>query len=607
MTVTDLYTWWAERCGVPRGWVEELPLEGRDGALAFTWPGLEVVKLCAPSGHGVKSWWEPPEAPLPYLWPPLPDYRPPVAVLLEHEDDATLASWILRLWPAASVHATVSIGQSLCRGVMRELHARGTQAVLLVPGAGEASARWAERWQEAARAAGLAVGLLDLVAKGALAPSLGERQLRDAWLRRPDQVVDALLTEVDALTAALANENCFRPYIGDSWAETNSVLVTAADLLSRPQASTVWLWHGYLPRGGVTLLSARAKQGKTTLVAHLVRAMLQGAPFLGLETALGSEEKVAVLSEEPEGLVADRLRSLGLETERLLLAFKHRCHGRPLLDLVGEAIEAAAALVVVDTMAAWTGIEDENSAPEMEAALRPIISLCQEKGASLLLLHHLRKSDGPEGTAHRGSGHLVAMTDVALELRRPEGNAPAGRRVLKALSRYQETPEELVIELDDGAYSAVGSRKDMGQRQAREALLAVLPGPSEAPIRFEDDQEGDQEGEESIMRRLADAGLKVKRTTLQRALAELVASGRVERLGGGTRGDPFVYRLAPENSFPPNSHPIMGGNNSEAPGSLGQGQAAVTPTCQTCGAPGDYMEEASGIWWCWRHGPTPRL
>jgi dihydrodipicolinate reductase len=83
----------------------------------------------------------------------------------------------------------------------------------------------------------------------------------------------------------------------------------------------------------------------------------------------------------------------------------------------------------------------------VEKALRPVIFLAQEKGATVLLLHHFNKSDGPEGTAHRGSGHLVAMVDIAVELRRPEDNAPESRRVLRALSRYQEMPQELVIDL----------------------------------------------------------------------------------------------------------------------------------------------------------------
>jgi hypothetical protein len=65
---------------------------------------------------------------------------------------------------------------------------------------------------------------------------------------------------------------------------------------SVPTAGPIaWLWHGYLARGNVTLLTSQWKSGKTTLVAVLLARMAAGGNLAGL---LVSPGKVVVISEE---------------------------------------------------------------------------------------------------------------------------------------------------------------------------------------------------------------------------------------------------------------------------------------------------------------------
>ncbi len=100
----DPLSWWAERCGVPRGWLEKLPLEARDDAVAFTWPGLETAKLRSPE---LKGLWDG-DGPRPPLWPALPEAMPPVIVLCEGESDATVGIYVIEaagLVEKVSVHA----------------------------------------------------------------------------------------------------------------------------------------------------------------------------------------------------------------------------------------------------------------------------------------------------------------------------------------------------------------------------------------------------------------------------------------------------------------------------------------------------------------------
>ncbi len=543
--------WWASHCAVPLEFVWTLPLGEEGDRLIFGFGGLSVRKL---RRAGTKEFtWEPAGAEVPPLWPlPRPEL-PETIWICEGESDAT----ILRFCGLEAYAVTKGAGGGLTLAQAQALRSRGVRRVVLAFDADDAGRAGAEKVAQVLRQAGLEVGVVDLVEAGLVDPLRGESDLRDAWRRWGDP--DRLLRSL----------NSFQPiYICEMG---GNEFVTAQALLTHEDVGTSWWWHGYMPAGGVVLASALPKAGKSTLVFHLLRALLDGeGSFLGRSVSFPAEAKVAVFCEEFEAKVADRLWDLGLGTDRILLAFKHRCQGRPLVDLVRKALDQGARIVVVDTVAAWAGIEDENVASEVEEALRPIVTLCQEHGAALVLLHHLRKTPGPEGTAHRGSGHLVALADVALELRRPEGgNAPPNRRVLIAQSRYSETPAELVIELGPDGYVALGSGEEVQYRRAIEALLDLLPGPAEEPIPFEARAKDGEEPPDTVMGRLAD--LRLPRSTVQRALAELVGDGLVERTGGGRRGDPYRYRLAPReedkasdrNSFQPIYSSYMGGNESE--------------------------------------------
>ncbi len=70
-----------------------------------------------------------------------------------------------------------------------------------------------------------------------------------------------------------------------------------------------WVWDGYLMRGGVTLLSALPKCGKTTLLAHLFKTLAAGGSFCGRPLVTG---RALVVSEESPEVWADRRDRLGL-------------------------------------------------------------------------------------------------------------------------------------------------------------------------------------------------------------------------------------------------------------------------------------------------------
>jgi hypothetical protein len=78
-------------------------------------------------------------------------------------------------------------------------------------------------------------------------------------------------------------------------AELLGRVVAARDLAKQRSAPPIWLWHGYLSAGRVTLLTSQWKSGKTTLVSLLLARMQQGGQLAGLPVSAG---KALVISEE---------------------------------------------------------------------------------------------------------------------------------------------------------------------------------------------------------------------------------------------------------------------------------------------------------------------
>ncbi len=299
--------------------------------------------------------------------------------------------------------------------------------------------------------------------------------------------------------------------------------VTAREFVAEQPEDVEWLWEGYVAPGNVTVISARPKGGKTTLVFHLLAALMGGRDFLGKATRQG---KVLVMSEEPSNLIRRRLANLGLTSDDLLIAKRSDVTGwDDALALVQDAIEYDRLdLLVIDVLAAFWGIDDENGAGKVMAALQPLLKLAQKAEMAVLLLHHLRKSPGAEGTASRGSSALAGSADILVEIHRDEH--AARRRKLTAYSRYEETPRDVLVELGDEGYRLLGKSADVKKVAVKLRAVAAMPGgpPGKTQAEIREDMEPSPS-----------PGM------LSEALKEAEDEGSAKRSGAGRKGDPYRY------------------------------------------------------------------
>ncbi len=301
-----------------------------------------------------------------------------------------------------------------------------------------------------------------------------------------------------------------------------------------------WVLQGYLAPKGITLLTSLWKAGKSTFLAHLVKAIGCGEPLAGLSVTAGH---VLIVSEESQALWAGRRDKLGIADHALF--YCRPFLGKPAWGDWFEFIEHLAqltkkrnlVLVCLDTFSAFNPCQDENDAAEMLKALTPLHAI-SEAGAAVLLSHHPRKGDGNEGQASRGSGALPGFVDIIVEMRRSSSTDRTSRqRVLTAYSRYDETPSELVIELaEDGSrYLSLGSKPEADRKSRWATIGEILPGdpPGKTP--------------EELLEVWPNERKPGKRT-LEQDLSQGAELGRWSMAGAGRKGDPFRFWTA-QNSI----------------------------------------------------------
>ena len=230
-----------------------------------------------------------------------------------------------------------------------------------------------------------------------------------------------------------------------------------AELATLTRFEPEWVCRpGLAALGAITEVDGKIKAaGKTTLVLHMVRAILDGAPFLGYPTR---RSRVIYVTEQSRQTFTDALRRAGLDRrgDELLILFREDIGATPWTAVVGATRRAGYDVVVFDTIGKLAGIREENSAGEWALAMSPLQDLAASDRA-VFVARHDRKSGGDVGDSGRGSSQASGDVDIILALRRPEGNQPASRRVIESLSRYTETPEKIVVELTDAGYILLGT------------------------------------------------------------------------------------------------------------------------------------------------------
>jgi len=297
-------------------------------------------------------------------------------------------------------------------------------------------------------------------------------------------------------------------------------LVHLGELMARPDAHVDYLLQGLLVVGTVSAVVAKPKVGKSTFARNLALAVSAGEDFLGLHTRRGKVIYLA-LEERAEDLKAD-FRALGASGNEPIYIHAAHAPQDAMSDLVQLVREHMPVLVIIDPLFRLAKINDENAYAETYRALGPLIDIARESGTHILLTHHAGKCQKADAIdAPLGSTALGGVVTTLLVLKRTDTC-----RTIQTVQRIgTDLPETvLAFDVDTLRLSLGGSKAESEHADAESRILDYLAfsGKPQTQKQIRDEVEGTTK-------------------TIRAALTTLTCSGRVERTGDGTRGNPYLY------------------------------------------------------------------
>lgn len=222
-----------------------------------------------------------------------------------------------------------------------------------------------------------------------------------------------------------------------------------------------WLVPGIIARGSQAQLTGNVKEGKSTLIGTLIRALTRGEPFLGRPTPEAGT-KCLWLSEQDGASLRATLVRAGLDhqteyNEKAIIIPRRALVGRPWRECVNEIValvrEEGIGLLVVDTLMALAGVQgdDENKAGVIHTVLAPFRAALAADCA-VLYGRHAAKNQVAQGTedpflASRGSTAIDGEVDTGLLLRADDH----GGKTLHFKGRFDEVGR-LQLRYVDGLY-----------------------------------------------------------------------------------------------------------------------------------------------------------
>jgi hypothetical protein len=269
---------------------------------------------------------------------------------------------------------------------------------------------------------------------------------------------------------------------------------TTKELFNSGEETISWLIPDFIPANALVSFQSRAKAGKSTLVFHMIRAMLEGGTFLGNKI---EKQKVAYLTEQPRSTYLLQLREAGInpEDENLFVLTVEDNFDLKFADAMDAAdfklLETGAKLLVIDSwgrFASFDASENEMATAPTQRRVTRIRELQARSGATVLIIQHVGKDNG-RGIIDAGMGTsaLAQQMDLVLSLsgepKRREISAKklqnANCRAIQGVGRFP-LKEAIALELVPGegyklsSFKSSGTEDDGGTEDEAVALLNEL-------------------------------------------------------------------------------------------------------------------------------------
>jgi hypothetical protein len=301
----------------------------------------------------------------------------------------------------------------------------------------------------------------------------------------------------------------------------NFNLVTAASVVSEPVPETPWIWDGILPEGGMSLLAAKPKVGKTTLAIGLSVAISRGEAFLGRETQQAPVVYLAL--EEKKSEIHKRLTAMGVSDEPLSFHFG-LAPSKGITEVDALVAETEAGMLVVDTLQKLARVKDLNDYAGVTKTLEPLLAVARNRNCHIILLHHAGKAnDRTDGDEILGSTALLGAVDTGILLKKRQHG-----RTLSTIQRYgEDIPETVFLLGENFAITGGGTLQEAQKAETWEKIQSLLEAQPDL-------------AEKEILEHIKGSKAEIS-SALRWALNQVPPL--VKRWGDGKRGNPFRYQL----------------------------------------------------------------
>lgn len=471
------------------------------GSVGYRFAGTDTVKWRDYDRQG-KGRWDSNGEGQPPLWPALPDKVSDVVFLGAGETD-TLCLRAALAGTGVDAFALTKGEGYISQGALKELRKRGGTEIVYVPDVDAAGQRGAGKLQVAAERLGLKFTAIDLEEN--LDGAAGEKDVRDLTRRIG---TEALLEILERAYEAGPPE----------------LAMTAVEFAAQAPESIRWLVKPLLAVGTTTMIHGMAKAGKTTFLFKLMRQMARGGKVLDFEV---TPCKILVWTENSPIVWREKCKSLfggDFPAHILVVSRDHEALlGKTLEEnartVLADAKRNGCKLVVLDSMAGITGMEDENDAAKVSAIMVLLNRLARRYDLGLVLIHHTNKA----GTSARGSSVFQAEADVLVEM---QGEYKEPRTLRVKTNLLLDAPDPVVFTMDES-----GEYQRAVVTQGFTEILDILPNNSEQAL---------------ALREIADM-LELDWTPatseqLRRSLKQLMRDGAVRMTEGGKgRGNAARY------------------------------------------------------------------
>ena len=316
-----------------------------------------------------------------------------------------------------------------------------------------------------------------------------------------------------------------------SWDDQPRIeLMSMSDVLDGSGEEPEWVVDGLMLHGGLSLIAAKPKAGKSTLARQLAFSVARGTPFLGRATRHGP---VLLISLEDQKLIvrAHFLKMGATDSDPITIHFKTL----QIADLRWALEETKPILLIVDHLHRLLEVKDSDNYVENMRELTKIRDLCTEYSVHTCVIHHAKKlnTDDPFDSI-LGSTAIFAGVETALVVARlPEDQ---NVRTIVSRSRFGRDFDNTVLQFDPATgLSSLGpqvtelKRDSVARRQTdkeeriEQKILRHVelnPGVTEEEIR---------------------EAVSIKTEELSKTLRKLVGNYQLTRSGSGVKGNPYKY------------------------------------------------------------------